>query len=90
MQPFRVDDDVLRTRVAELEEELAELRERLTAMRKPAQLRVEQLEVQLEKERRLLASARNHLAHTVSFWANPQMRFFAISLFVGFLLLRYC
>jgi hypothetical protein len=88
VQPFRDDDDVLRARAGELEEELSGLRERLTRLRGPAQLRVEQLEKAVEAERRMLEVTRRQPV-ALMMWVNQDMLLLAIALFC-FVLLRLC
>lgn len=90
MQPFRDDDDVLKARAVELEEELSGLRERLARLREPAQARVEQLERAVERQRRILESTRRQPA-ALMMWSNQGLALPLLFLaFLSFMLMRYC
>lgn len=95
MQPFRDDDEVLRARVTELEEELTLLRDRIAEARAPADGRLDRLERTIESERRLLCAARSRLARpgAASFASGFGVLGFPYTLFMFvmfFVLLRFC
>lgn len=89
MQPFRGDDEIVRARVRELEEELSGLRSRLAHAHAPEARRLDQLEHAIESERQLLAVARMQLVRRHTY---PTLVGFPIvlAMVVLFFLMRSC